>query len=192
MLPFIGDWNVVDVVLTSHELVLFDVIDATDDLGLVSQDTILSSTDGCKGMYLFEVAKGRKIVSQFNLDEIDFMDIEHRAPVPREEIESDDVEATHNNNLLEYWQGGNSPREDYEVGAMNRRWSHVAEDRLKIHFKYSTLFLRFLVDLKEREHTSKASKYTDEVGITGVDVGAEAKLWCRTIARYVGNAFLDM
>ncbi|KAL3801884.1 hypothetical protein ACHAW5_008670 [Stephanodiscus triporus] len=190
LLPFMDDWNVVDVVLTSHELVLFDVVDATDDLGLVSQDTIFSSTDGCKGLYLSEVAKGRKIVSQFNLDEIDFMDIEHRAPIPQEEIETDDVEATHNNNLLEYWQGGKSQFEDYEVVAMNRRWSHVPEDRLKIHFKYSTLFLRFFVDLKEREHTSKASNNNDDIGLTVADVGAEAKLWCRTIARLRGASNL--
>ena len=179
LLPLMGsDWNVVDVVLTCHELVLFD---ATDDLGLVSQDTIFTSTDGCRGLYLSDVAKGRRVVSQFNLDEIDFVDIEHRAPIPREEIEGDDVEATHKYKLLEYWQGGNGSCDDYEVGAINRRWSQVAEDRLKIHFKYSTLFLRFLADLNEREHTSKASN-TDDIVLT-VNVGAEAKVWCRTIAR---------
>lgn len=181
LLPLMGsEWNVVDVVLTSHELVLFDVTNATVDLGLLP-----SSTDGHKGLYLSDVAKGRKIVSQFTLDEIDFLDIEHRAPIPRGESERDDVEATQNYSLLEHWQGGNGSCEDYEVDAMNIRWSHVAEDRIKIHFKYSTLFLRFMADLKEMEHRSKASNTLDDSGLT-VHVGAEAKVWCRTIARYVG------
>ena len=180
LLPMGSEWNVVDVVVTSHELVLFDGTNPTVDLGLLP-----SCTDGYKGWYLSDVAKGRKIVSQFTLDEIDFLDIEHRASIPRGESEGDDVEATQNYSLLEYWQGGNGSCEDYEVDAMNKRWSHVAEDRLKIHFKYSTLFLRFMADLKEMEHRSKASNNADGSGLT-VHVGAEAKVWCRTIARYVG------
>jgi hypothetical protein len=170
LLPLMGSqWNVVDVVLTSHELVLFDVTDATVDLGLLP-----SSTDGYKGLYLSEVAKGRKTVSQFTLDEIDFMDIEHRAPIPQGEIEGDDIETTQNYSLLEYWQGGNGSCEDYGVDAMSKRWSQVAEDRLKIHFKNGTLFLRFLADLKEMEHKSKASNNTDTIGLISY-VSAEAK-----------------
>ena len=74
---------------------------------------------------------------------------------------------------------------DHRRNAMNIRWSHVAEDRIKIHFKYSTLFLRFMADLKEMEHRSKAFNNADDSDLT-VHVGAEAKVWCRTIARYVG------
>ena len=65
---------------------------------------------------------------------------------------------------------------------MNKRWGHVDEDRLKIHFKYNTLYLRFMVDLKEMEHKSKAS--LDDSDILN-HVGTQTKLWCRTIARYV-------
>ncbi|KAL3822990.1 hypothetical protein ACHAXA_008130 [Cyclostephanos tholiformis] len=185
LLPLMDSWAVVDAVLTSHELVLFDVTDTMGDLGLLPP----SSTDGCKGLYLSDVAKGRKIVSQFNLHEIDFVEIEHRAPVLREKIEGDDVESTHNYSLMEYWQCGNSSCEDYEVGTMDKRWSRVPEDRVKIHFKYNTLFLRFMVDLKEMEHRNKVACNADDIGLA-LNVGAEAKVWCRTIARLRGASNL--
>ena len=178
-LPLMDSWMVVDAVLTSHELVLFDVLDETDDLDLMLQDT-----HGYKGLHLSDVAKGRKIVSQFNLDEIDFVDIEHRAPIPRGEIEVDDVEAIHNYSLREYWQGGNISCEDYEFDEMNKRWSHVDEDILRIQFKDSTLFLRFMADLNEKEHTNKALDNVDGIGFT-IHVGTQVKVWCLTFLRYV-------
>jgi hypothetical protein len=178
-LPLMDSWMVVDAVLTSHELILFDVIDENDDLDLMPRDT-----RGYKGLYLSDVAKGRKIVSQFNLDEIDFVDIEHRAPLPQGEIEVDGVDARHNCGLREYWQGGNISCEDYEVNAMDKRWSHVDEDILRIQFKDSTLFLRFMADLNEKEHRNKALDNVDGIGFT-IHVGTQVKVWCLTFLRYV-------
>ncbi len=184
LLPLIDSWTIVDVVLTNHELVLFDVTNTNDDLGLLPCDTTLSSTGGFKGFRLSDVAKGRRIFSLLSLNEIDFVEIEHRTPVPREEIERDEVESIHNYSLLEYWQCGNSSSEDYEVSAMDKRWSLVPEDRLKVHFLLGTLFLRFAADLKEMENKSKIAYNADDIGLA-LQVGVEAKVWCRTIARYV-------
>merc|ERR1711862_919270 len=90
LLPLVGEWTLVDVVLTGHELVLFDVIENERSS---SQSSALSSKNGGKGQYLHEVAKGRKIVSQFSLEEVDFINIEHR-PVLRQACKSNasDVE----------------------------------------------------------------------------------------------------
>ena len=112
---------VVDVAITSHERVLFDVVDTID----YCQDAMLDSSEGFKGLCLCDVAARRKIDSQFNLDEIDFIELEHRSPMPREEIEDDDVEVNRVS-LNEYWdRGGNGSVEEYAVEAMNKQWSHV-------------------------------------------------------------------
>ncbi|KAL7540630.1 hypothetical protein ACHAXR_010673 [Thalassiosira sp. AJA248-18] len=181
LLPLLDEWMVVDVVLTSHELILFDVIDGADNL----QST--PDTNGGKGLSLCDVAKGRKIVSQFSLDHLDFVDIEHRAAVPGD-TGVEDIEVNRSN-LLEYWQGGSCTGEDYEVDTMNKRWEHVDEDRLKIHFKSSNviLYLRFMVDLKEME-----SKRKTLLGDTDLmhHVGTQTKVWCRTIARVRGSVNL--
>jgi len=180
LLPLLDEWMVVDVVITSHELVVFDVLDETGDLESTLENGVSSYKNGGKGLHLCDVARGRNIVSQFNLDEVDFVDIEHRAAVLGD-IDGEDIEGNRNNNLLEHWQGGN---EDYDVDAMNKRWEHVDEDRLKIHFKYNTLYLRFMVDLKEMEHKSKAFLADDSDLMN--HVGTQTKVWCRTIARLRG------
>ena len=180
--PLLDEWMAVDAVLTTHELILFDVLDEGED-GL---DSTLKTShhDGFKELHLCEVAKGRKIVSQFALDDIDFVDIEHRAAVPLDnDNDEEDIENNRNHSLLEFWQGGNRSNEDYDVDVMNRRWEKVDEDRLKIHFKYNTLYLRFMVDLKEMEHKSKESLVDPNIMS---HVGTQTKLWCKSIARYVG------
>ena len=173
LLPLLNEWMVVDVVLTNHELVLFDVI---------NEDGSHSCKNGGKGTQLCEVARGRKIVSQFNLDDVDFVDIEHRAAISGDaDDEGEDIEVNRNN-LLEYWQGGDAC-EDYEVDAMNGRWKQVDEDRLKIHYKYNTLYLRFLADLKEME--DKRKDLLDDPDLMH-HIGSQSKVWCRTIARLRG------
>ena len=66
---------------------------------------------------------------------------------------------------------------------MNKRWSNVDEDRLKIHFKYNTLYLRFHVDLKEMEGKSLAPLEDSDILN---QVGTQTKVWCRTIAHLRG------
>jgi hypothetical protein len=46
-----------------------------------------------------------------------------------------------------------------------------------------------VADLKEMEHKNKAAYNADDIGLA-VHVGVEAKVWCRTIARYVGYILL--
>jgi len=181
LLPLLNEWMVVDVVITGHEVVLFDVLDETEGRGSTPENAISTYNNGGKGLRLCDVAKGRKIMDQFNLDDVDFVDIEHRAAIPGG-IDDEDIEVNRSN-LLEYWQGGSCWCEDFEVDAMNKRWGHVDEDRLKIHFKYNTLYLRFMVDLKEMEHKSKA--LLDDSDLLN-HVGTQTKLWCRTIARLRG------
>lgn len=77
---------------------------------------------------------------------------------------------------------------DYDADAMNSRWSRVDEDRLKIHFRdKQTLYLRFMVDLKEMEH--KRVALADDPDLMH-HIGTHTKLWCRCIARVRGAANL--
>jgi len=185
LLPYSNEWMVVDVVLTSHELILFDALDGTE-VSQTSENN--AATNGGRGMALSDVAKGRKILDQFTLDDIDFVDIEHRPAVLEGDVGGIDVEANRYD-LLEYWQGGKCSNGDYECSDMDKRWRRVDEDRLKVHFKSSsnefTLYLRFMVDLKEMEHKTK-----DDLGLVDGDlishVGTQTKVWCRTVARLRG------
>lgn len=121
--------------------------------------------------------------AKFNLHDINFVEIEHRAAI----LGGTDIDVERNgNNLLEYWEGGNWLDGHYDGAddTMDKRWSNVNEDRLKICCTCTqmTLLLRFMADLKDAEDKSKATR--DESGLMD-DVGTETKLWCRTIARCV-------
>lgn len=192
LLPLLDEWMVVDVVLTSHELVLFEVLDDMEQTGVSREPATSILNNGGKGSYLCDVAKGRKIVSQFNLDEINCVDIERRVAISSEnKFESEDIEGNHNYNLQEYWQrGGHTSIADYDANAMTKRWDHVDEDRLKIQFKHNhnALLLRFIVDLKEMEDKRKFPQDNSALMNT---VGTQTKVWCRTIARLVGIGFCN-
>ncbi len=180
LLPFLDEWQLVDVVLTSHELVLFDVYEDSDCD--IFEPKIDISNNGGKGLRLCDVAKGRKIVSQFDLDDIDFVDIEHRLEAVSDSIS--DIETGHEQ-LLEFWQGGNNHIINYRSQKMDLRWCKVNEDRLKVHFKSgggTTLFMRFAVDLKEMERRKLELHAGEELS----DIGRQAKVWCRTIAHLRG------
>mmetsp|Transcript_29879 Transcript_29879/g.44946 ORF Transcript_29879/g.44946 Transcript_29879/m.44946 type:complete len:711 (+) Transcript_29879:385-2517(+) len=180
LLPFLDEWQVVDVVLTNHEIVLFDVYEESD-YDISGQEFNLS-TNGGKGLRLCDVAKGRKILSQFDLDDIDFVDIEHRLATVSDS--TNDVESGHEQ-LLEFWQGGNDHIDGYRSHKMDLRWCNVNEDRLKVHFKSgggTTLFMRFTVDLKEMERRKLELHAGEELS----DIGRQAKVWCRSIAHLRG------
>ena len=181
-LPLFDEWIVVDVVLTSHELVLFDVLDKSEQNGLSREPPIPSSLDnGGKGSYLCDVAKGRNVLSKFNIEDVLNVSIDHWEANSNENADSDDIEGNRKNGLREYWQRGGHSHADYDAIAMTKRWGHVNEDRLKIQFKHNSLLLRFMVDLKEMENERMISQNNFDVMN---DVGAQTKVWCRTIARY--------
>ena len=182
LLPLFDEWIVVDAALTSHELIFFSVLDDTEDVSLAPDHRICSLISGGKGLHLCDVAKGRRLVSQFNLDEIVGVDIEHRVAITQRDISCEDVEVNQSN-LLEHWQGGDISSEVYEVSSMSKRWRHVNEDRLVVRFKHHTLFLRFMADLKVMEQKSTTSSPLSNSSNILSHVGAEAKVWCRTIAR---------
>lgn len=191
LLPLLGEWIVVDVAITKHELILFNVVDEDDEeyfssMGLDTADQF-SFSNGGMGMPLCEVARGRKVVSKFDIDLIDLVDIEHRVAMSQKDNSTVDAEANRDTDLMECWHGGGNTIDDYKASAMTTRWSCVNEDRLKIHFKHNTLFLRFFADLNGMEQ--EMSKGTNQQ-IVGDNVGAEAKVWCRTIARLRGASNL--
>ena len=130
-----------------------------------------------------DVATGRKILSHFLLDDIDFIDIEHCLAISCDG-ETQDIESNRQE-LGEFWQGF-SDTVEYDSVAMSRRWCSVDEDRLKIHFTNGcgTLYLRLLVDLKEKESNRNSMPLKGENRSSLANVGTETKIWCRTIARY--------
>ena len=183
MLPYLDEWMVVDAVLTSHELILFEVPNNDTPLieDLESAPDNVTSLNGCKGLRLCDVAKGRNVVSQFELDDVDFVSIERQFAIPGDG-DLGGIEEHCKSDLVEFWQGGTSSK-SYEVLEMNKRWGHVDEDRLKIHFACGTLYLRFVVDLKDMESKNTT---TTSLAINNDAASNEGKgsiLWCRTIAR---------
>lgn len=191
LLPLLGEWIVVDVAITKHELILFNVVDEDDEeyfssMGIDTAEQC-SFGNGGMGMPLCEVARGRKVVSKFDIDLIDLVDIEHRVAMSQKDSSSIDAEANRNTDLMECWHGGGNTIDNYKASAMTTRWSFVNEDRLKIHFKHNTLFLRFFADLNGMEQ--EMSKGSNQQIVVDC-VGAEAKVWCRTIARLRGASNL--
>jgi len=183
LLPLLTDeWIVVDVVMTNHELILFDTLDETDKFLSTPENAISTNKKaGGKALPLCEVAEGRVIMDQFDLDDVDFVGVERRAATPVDDCD-EDIEKR--NALLEYWEGGNSSNGDYDANAMNKRWGRVDEDRLKIHFTdKQTLYLRFMVDLKEMEE--KRKELADDPDLMH-HIGTHTKLWCRCIANLRG------
>jgi len=72
---------------------------------------------------------------------------------------------------------------------MNERWCNVNEDRLKVHFKSgggTTLFIRFTIDLKEMERRKLEWHAEEDSPDQSSNVGRQAKVWCRSIARLRG------
>jgi hypothetical protein len=192
LLPFLDEWQVVDAVLTSHELVLFDVREESEEDFSSAPDM---TDNGGKGVRLCDVAKGRKILSQFDLNDVDFVDIEHRLATVSDSNRVEDLEIGFEL-LLEFWQGGNDHIGDYSLRKMNDRWSDVNEDRLKVHFKSgggTTLFLRFAIDLKEMESRKINNSHVEnDISDQLSEIGKQAKIWCRTIARLRGAMNLPL
>ncbi|KAL3802312.1 hypothetical protein HJC23_007137, partial [Cyclotella cryptica] len=190
LLPLLDKWMLVDVVLTNHELVIFEVPD-DDSLPLRTTNSAISFSDGGRGLSLVDVAIGRRVLSQFLIDDIDFIDIEHSLAISGDgEIE--DIESNHQD-VREFWQGfANTVK--YDFIDMSKRWSRVDEDRLKIHFTNGcgTLYLRLLVDLKEKESSKNSRQLQGESCSLLATVGTETKIWCRTIARLRGATNLRM
>jgi len=187
LLPLLNDvWMTVDVVITNHELIIFDVLDETEVYQTTPDNVIpAKNVRGGKTLPLSVVSEGRAIMDQFDLNDVDFVDIEHRAAI-RGDINDEDIESR--NNLLEYWEGGNHSNGDYDADAMSKRWGRVNEDRLKIRFAdKQTLYLRFMVDLKEME--LKRKSLADDPDLMH-HVGTMTKLWCRSIAKLRGKANL--
>jgi len=184
MLPLVKKWIACDIALTNHELVLLE-IEVAEDSPTSHTDTLFGGSGG-KGLYLHEVAKGRKVLSLFSLDEIDYISIEHRRKINTTDLLFDPEQ--NDQTCREYWQGSTMTTESYDMSSMDARWSHVDEDRLKIRFQNYTLFLRFFADLGQKESEAK-----HEAPTTGIlnDIGTLSKRWCKTIARLRGKANLN-
>jgi len=134
-------------------------------------------------------------VHQFNLVDVNFVNIEHRAAIQGDTIDLGDIEMNRTN-LLEYWEGGQGTDGNYDSAddTMNKRWGNVEENRLKIRFKHAqmSLFLRYMSDLKDMEDKSKVSLVAaDDSNCLMNHIGAETKIWCRTIARLRGANNLE-
>lgn len=171
---------------SNHELVLFEVPEDS----CYSPESSSALVDGGKGLSLNEVGKGRSVVSKFSLNEIDFIDIEHSLSINAGDSEIRDIESK-GQDLGEFWQGCYDAL-TYDPDDMSKRWCRVDEDRLKIHFTggCGTLYLRLLVDLKDKEGNKDATTPLDVSPSLLSCVGTETKIWCRTIARYASNTIM--
>ncbi len=165
MLPFLNEWMVVDAALTSHELILFEIpsVETLCNEDIESPEENIFGPNGGKGLRLKDIARGRKVLCKFELCDIDLVSIERRLALPTER----DYSSVNDHSL-------NQPAEYYEAAEMNKRWGHVDEDRLKVHFPFGTLYLRFVIDLKELEGKGATDPTHTNRG---------SSLWCRTIAR---------
>lgn len=131
-------------------------------------DNAVEVLHGSSGLRLGDVAKGRYVVSQFSLSDIDHLNIEHRLATPA------------GSSL----PGGLVSNDKFDL---NERWMSVNESRLKIHFTNGcgTLLLRFLADLNEMESRRESIPLKRKSPNPLLSsVSTQVKLWCRTIARY--------
>jgi len=180
-------WDLVDVVLTEHEIVWFNIQDdvtSWDEGQSQRKENIknaISAKKGGKGLRLCDVADGREVLGRLELNDIDRIKIQRILPTsiddPNHELSNDDFDAEDNHASIsrrrmikkEYWLGSES--ESHVYLPLEHHWKNVTEDRLRLHSKQGTLYLRFLVDMYEEIETKKNG----------------ALLWCESVSHLRGR-----
>ena len=193
LLPMLGMWVTVDVVMTKYEIVYLDTTEV-DQIDSLENPTIsdqrvqnvreaLIATKGGLGLRLRDVAFGRKIVGIQKLDMIESIHVER--VLPHDGVFPDD-DADRSSGLAdEFWKPkGAGDVDSPSKKSRDSRWALLKEDRLKIETKHDTLYLRFYSDLDNMEHN--VDRVMSESETEGELFKNNAYQWCQTVARLCG------
>ena len=194
LLPLLNTWTTVDVVMTKHEIVYFDVADIDCIDSIASPDPFMKrmqnvrqaliATKGGQGLRLRDVAFGRRIVGRQELSLVESVHVTR--VLPHEEIRSDEC-AIRCDTVDEFWKPREmTPPQPKEVRRI--RWAKLKEDRIKIQTKHDTLYLRFYSDLDNMENN--VDRVMNESETEGSLFKNNAYQWCQTIVRLCGSAQL--
>ena len=192
LLPLLNTWTTVDVVMTKHEIVYFDVadIDCIDSITypdpsmkrIQNVRQALIATKGGQGLRLRDVAFGRRVVGRQELSLVESVYVTR--VLPHEEIRPDECAIRSDALDDEFWK----PRESSLSPARDVRhirWATLKEDRIKIQTKHDTLYLRFYSDLDNMENN--VDRVLNESETEGSIFKNNAYQWCQTIARLCGS-----
>jgi hypothetical protein len=184
LLPMLDKWTVVDVVLTRFELVYFDATRIDEEiLHGHSQANYkeITSTKGGKGLHLYDVSVGRRVVGHLSLEDIVCIHVERISPCDgsMQIEESPDVFVEKNEFWLQGGKGSQAGQSD-----RNNAWSTLKQDRLKIQTKSGhSLYFRFYSDLADALlHPQRSEDDT-----LGPLFKNNAFQWAQTIGRIVGS-----
>jgi len=176
LLPMLDTWRVVDVVLTSNEIVYLEVSD--DDCEDV--DGAIIETKGGKGLRLCDIVSGRRAIGHLQLSEIESVHVERAMPTETGSGDNEDnLAETAIANKTEYWR---QDRPSYDRDA---QWNTVKQDVLKIRTQDGlTLCLRFYSDLHDTDAHPEHLAADNEA--EGPLFKNNAFQWAQTIIRYCG------
>jgi hypothetical protein len=190
-LPLLDEWGVVDVVLTTYEIVWLGpkpVSGLWDDHIDSKRDAVkhkLRNQQGGKGMSLCDVVVGREVLGRLPLNDINQIKVQ-RLPLGQNHVYKRngrrDVEDVHGIDEFEseFWADSKDDRQMYKENS-DSRWSSIMEDDLILHSPQGTLHLRFLVDLLDEE-----AKEEETVNCYSFETKKGALLWCQTVSHLCG------
>lgn len=190
-LPLLDEWEVVDVVLTTYEIVWLGpkpVSGLWDDRIDSKRDAVqhkLRNQQGGKGMSLCDVVVGREVLGRLPLNDINQIKVQ-RLPLGQSHVSKRkgrrDVEDVHGIDEFEseFWADSKDDRQMYKENS-DSRWSSVMEDDLILHSPQGALHLRFLVDLLDEEAKEKRT-----VNCYSFETKKGALLWCQTVSHLCG------
>lgn len=186
-LPLLDDWEVVDVLLTEHELVWLAPI-SFGSLEDAANNNALKV--GGKGMSLSDVVLDRVVLGRLALCDIDHMKVQRCPPLEEKlsmpKISERDVEYASESSEFssECWGKMRNDTPPLRYGECpDKRFLHVMEDKLILQSPQGTLCLRFLVDLVDEE-CRRFDDRTTNIYSFGEKNGALS--WCQAISHVCG------
>ena len=193
LFPLVNDWQLVDVALTEHEIVWFNVsidifeLSESDKVLLLSVKDKMKANNGGKSLRLCEVAFGRTVIGRLSLSNLQQASVQRIREKSFDQKNTDESIETDIENLKhygflrsEYWSSNSGTLFEFSNennAELAKDWS--TQDRLKLKTgDQGTLFLQFAADMNHEETTAGFFNGEDEENI--------ALLWCHTIIHLRG------
>ncbi len=163
--PLLDDeWHLVDVALTEHELIWFDVkvedtkLSAPEMEEMQSIQEVMKTTNGGENMRLCDISMGRTVLGRFSLSDLQYAIVQRSSmrqllndtDSSKENLtESETNQIKHSLLACEYWFSVSSDNEGTLSSLRKNGFDHSRiHDTLKLHSNHGTLFLKFIADMR--------------------------------------------